>query len=101
MESDFSRREVLTETQHEGSDDEWPEGDAVPLNLKRNTVTRLRRVAAALGVPSNVSITDTRLMIEGKLNEMGHDPRNVQVVAQGDGDDLPLYLVSDVGIIRV
>ena len=39
-------------------------------------------------------------MIKGKLNEMGHDPRNVQVVALGDGDNLPLYLVSDVDIIK-
>ena len=28
------------------------------------------------------------------------DPRNVQVVIQGENDDVPLYLVSDVGIIR-
>ena len=39
-------------------------------------------------------------MIEGKLSEMGHDPRNVQVVVQGDCDNSPLYLVSDVGIIK-
>ena len=39
-------------------------------------------------------------MIEGKLNELGHDPRNVQVIVQGDSDDSPLYLVSDVGIIK-
>ena len=34
VESDFSQQEVLLETQHEVSDDEWPEGDAVPLNSK-------------------------------------------------------------------
>ena len=69
----------------------------MPLNSKQNTVSRLCRVAA---VSANASVTNTRLMIAGKLSEMGHDPRNVQVVAQGDCGDSPLYLVSDVGIIK-
>jgi len=81
-------------------DDEWPEGEAVPLNSKRITQGKLRRIASSVGVPTHAAVSETRLMIEGKLEEMGYDPRNVQVVLQGEDDNSPLYLVSEVSIIK-
>ena len=71
----------------------------MPLSSKQITFPRLHRIAAALCMLTQASITDTRLMIEGKLEEMGHDPRNVQVVVQED-DGSPLHLVRDAGIIK-
>jgi len=60
-ENNFSLQEVLTEThdQHKGFDDEWPEGDAVPLNSKQNTVSRLAYASRALSAAEkNYSITE-------------------------------------------
>ena len=39
-------------------------------------------------------------MIEGRLQEMGHEPCNVQVIVQGTGEHAILYLVDDSGVIR-
>ena len=39
-------------------------------------------------------------MIEGKLQDMGREPCNVQVIVQGEGEHAVLYLVDDNGTIR-
>ena len=39
-------------------------------------------------------------MIEGRLLDMGHEPSNVQVIVQGEGEHAILYLVDDSGTIR-
>ena len=41
---------------------------------------QLRSLGTALGVLTLSTISDLSLMIEGKVMEGGHDPRNVQVV---------------------
>ena len=38
-------------------------------------------------------------MIEGKLQDMGHEPCNVQVIVQGEGEHAVLYLLDDNGTI--
>jgi len=52
----------------------------IPLNSTRITVGQLRRLGLALGITVSGSISDLRLLVEGKLGEEGHDPCNVQVV---------------------
>ena len=79
---------------------DWPEEVVVLLNSKRITTVTLHRITVTFSLLVDTSITDTRLMIDGKLNKMGHDPRNVQVVIQGQDDNSPLFLVSDMGIIK-
>ena len=49
-----------------------------PLNSRRLTAETLTRIAAALGLPTGASASETRQLIEGKLSE-AHEPRNVQV----------------------
>ena len=51
----------------------------VPLNSTRVTADQLRGLGAELGVPTLSSAEDLRDMIEAKLCEMDHEPRNVQV----------------------
>ena len=51
----------------------------IPLNSKRLTVTHLRRLANSIGVPVDAGGEELRQMIDGKLLEMGREPRNVQV----------------------
>ncbi len=51
----------------------------LPLNSKRLTAVLLKR---HLELPLTASADETRLLIEGKLEELGHAPRNVQVVLE-------------------
>ena len=55
----------------------------MPLNSKRLKAGHLRRLAAALGVPTAASADELRQMIDGKLTEEGKEVRNVQVVLGG------------------
>ena len=52
----------------------------IPLNSKRLTAGQLRRLVVALEVPSSGTSADIRLIIEGRLTELGREPHNVQVV---------------------
>ena len=58
---------------------EWPEGDMIPLNARCLTKPMLRQIGEALGVPSSSSATcaELKLMVEGKLTELGYDPSNI------------------------
>ena len=51
----------------------------LPLNSKRLTGAVLRQIARGLGVPGTASADEVRQVVEGKLGELGRDPRNTQV----------------------
>ena len=51
----------------------------MPWNSKRLTSTLLTRLAKALGLPTGGTLADTRVVLEGKLGEMGKDPCMIQV----------------------
>ena len=55
-------------------------GRPLPLNSRRMTAVHLQRLARRLGLPTSASTEETRQIIDGKLSEMGREPRNVQVV---------------------
>ena len=57
----------------------WPR-TRLPLNSRYLTAEQIKRVERALGVPTDASVDEVHVMIEGKLREMEHDPANVQVV---------------------
>ena len=59
----------------------------LPLNSKRLTASQLKRLAAALEVPTTAAADEVRQMIEGKLAEGGREPPNVQVAQ----DDAGIY----------
>ena len=73
----------------------------IPLNARRLTKTMLRQIGKALGVPSSSSATcaELKLMVEGKLTELGYDPLNVQVILS-DEINGAMFLVNDEGIIK-
>ena len=79
---------------------EIPEGLTLPLNSKRISTARIKRLAAGLDVPTAALTDKVRQMLREKLQELGHDPANVLVVIQGDGDVANLYLVDDSGVIK-
>ena len=79
---------------------EIPEGLTLSLNSKRISAARIKKLVARLDVPMAALTDEVRQMLGEKLWEMGHDPANVQVVIQGDGDVANLYLVDDSGVIK-
>ena len=49
---------------------------------KRLSRVLLKQLARGLEIPSSSSGNELRTLIEGKLGDLGHDPRNTQVVLQ-------------------
>ena len=76
--------------------EEFPEGRPYPLNSKRLISGQLQALAKILELPGGASTEETRQSIEGKLMELGHEPRNVQVIVK---EDRQIFLVNNEGII--
>ena len=95
-------RDEVTSEEEDTQSQEWPEGDTFPLNSKRLNSTRLKQIGEALGVsPSLATRSQLKLMIEGKLTDMGYDPCNVQVIISDcESDKTMIYLVNDEGVIK-
>ena len=64
----------LDENQHP------PDGITLPLNSKKLVISQLRRLATTLEISAVGSAATLRQVIEGKLIQLGHEPRNIQVV---------------------
>lgn len=79
---------------------EIPKGLALPLNSKCISAARIKRQAAGLDVPTIAMADEVHQMLREKLQEMGHNLANVQVLIQGDGDVANLHLVDDLGVIK-
>ena len=61
-------------------------GRALPLNSKQLTATLLRQMARGLGVPISAGIADIRTLITAKLEVMGKNQMNTQVIIlEGEG----------------
>ena len=73
----------------------------VPLNSKRLNLSKWRSIAASFDLSTEAALAETRLIVEGKLTELGHDPFGIQVVlSDSDNDESVLYLVNKGGIIK-
>ena len=81
-------------------EEDFPEGDMYPLNSKRLRAVWIRRIAEAMELPTNVSVEETRQMIEGKFIQQQYEPQNVQVVIQGKDDTAAMFLVNENGVIK-
>ena len=79
--------------------DEWPSGTTLPLNSKRLNLYKWQAIAASLELSTNATLTKTRVIVEGKLTKLGHEPIGVQVVLS-DSEESVLYLVNEGGIIK-
>ena len=58
---------------------------ALPLNSKRLTACNLKCIARALDVPTTSSAAEVRTLLDGKLTELGKEPRNTQVKLHESG----------------
>ena len=56
-----------------------PPGKVYTLNSSRVATDVVKRIAVQLGLPSTASRADTQLMVEGQIQGLGYEPRNVQV----------------------
>ena len=70
----------------------------VPLNLARLTAGQLRSLGGALDLPMSGSVDDLCLIIEGKIMDLGCDPRNIQVALSKDKDDRGFTLSDHEGV---
>ena len=55
-------------------------GRIFPLNSRRITAQILKRIAERLEVAATGSLDEIRVAVDGKLAELGREPRNVQVL---------------------
>ena len=87
-------------SEQDDSGTEWiPQGQSYPLNSKRLRIVHLQRIAESMELPASGTAAVTRQLIEGKLMEMGKEPRNAQVVIQSENS--AIYLIDENGIICV
>ena len=96
---DSPEKESLEESQSGSGSEGLPQGLTYSLNSKRLKAVHLQHIAESLGLPTQGTVAVTRQLIEGKLMEMGHEPRNVQVVIQGMDNNSVLFLIDEDGII--
>ena len=73
----------------------------VPLNSKWLTAGQLRYLAVALEVLSSGTSADIRLIIEGKLTELGRESHNVQVVIDEGTPMAALDLQDELGTFLI
>ena len=76
-------------------------GRPLPLNSKRLTGVLLKQLARGLEIPSTSSRDELRTMIEGKLGDLGHDPRNTQVVLQEAETGMNVILQDADGVFLI
>ena len=72
-----------------------------PMNSKRLTGPYLRCIAKAMELPTSGATDETRVMIDGKLAEMGCDPRDVQVIVRTDTHGQATVCLRDTGGVFV
>ena len=70
----------------------------VPHNSTHIMTGQLCSLDTALGVPASGTVSDLRLMIEGKITEGGRDPCNVQVLLPRSMEDVSISLRDHEGI---
>ena len=70
------------------------------MNSRRLTSTYLKCIAGAFG-PTKAAAEETRVIVEGKLAEMGRDPRNVLVVVATDSSGRETLTLRDVSGVFV
>ena len=62
-----------------------PPGKVYPLSSSRLAAGIVKRIAVQLELPGTASRADAQLMVEGKIQELGHEPKNVQVrITEGE-----------------
>ena len=69
----------------------------LPLNSTRLTGQCVKRIGHALGVPTGAATAEVLQMVETKLAEEGHEPRNVLIVLDAPTPDSRIVLEDDSG----
>ena len=70
----------------------------LPLTSRRVTIQYLKQLAGELGLPEDTSASDVGQHIEGAIQEMGREPRNVQVVLQETETGMAVSLQDEQGV---
>ena len=89
---------VVDNTQAVGSRGNLRTHVHVALNSARLAASQLHSLGEVLSLPTTGSVGDLPLMIEGKITELGHDPRNVQVALSRNKDGRSFTLSDHEGV---
>ncbi len=77
-------------------EEDLPQGRVLPLNSRRLKAAHLRALAE---LPTSASPDETCQLVEGKLEGLNKEPRNVQVITQQvDDGGTSLYLTDEDGV---
>ena len=71
----------------------------LPLNSKRITTRLLKQLAQE---PTTATLNEIRTLIDGKVMELGHEPRNTEVEQRGENKEdirIPLMRVRLIGSV--
>ncbi len=80
-------------------EEDLPHGRVLSLNSRRLKAAHLRALAEQLDLPTSASTDETRQLVEGKLEGLNKEPRNVQVIIQEvDDGSTSLYLTDEDGV---
>ena len=90
---------ILSEEHLSVAEEGWPSKTTLPLNSKRLNLVKWCTNAASLDLSTDATLTETCIIVEGKLTELGHETVGVQVILS-DNDKTLLYLVDIGGIIK-
>ena len=90
---------ILLEEHSSIAEEGWPSGTSLPLNSKCLNLVKWHAIAASLDLSTDATLTETCVIVEGKLTELGHEPVGVQAILS-DTDKSLLYLVDKGGIIK-
>ena len=86
----------------EGEEHVLPRGKVLPLNSRWLMTAHVRALAEKLGLPTRAATEELRQLIEGKLADMGREPKNVQVILkepeEGTEEEMFLFLVDADGV---
>ena len=72
-----------------------PPGKVYPLSSSRLAADVLKQIAVQLELPGTASRADAQLILEGKIQGLGHEPRNVQVRITEGKDSAQLVELMD------
>ena len=77
------------------------EGEAFPWGSQRLTLKQIQQLASGLDLPTAATRSDLEVMISGKLTDMLHDPKCVQVIVLGteQGEELSLQDMGEIFLV--
>lgn len=90
----------MTEEAREEASERTRARRVLPLNSHLLTASLVSRIVKGLGLPYLAPLDDVRQMVEGKLMELGEEPRNILVTLIESGEGVVIELRNEDGMFQ-